>query len=78
MICNVEYSAPVEVQVDTETGEVKRVVVLDELAEPKMDSAHGGYVVEEQGAIPIADNQIRKTAVKIAATGQWPAWEFGW
>lgn len=77
MICNVEYAAPILAQVDTETGEVKRVVVMDELVR-LVRNDEGFPVVEQQGAIPLHDNETAARAATIAETGDWPAWEFGW
>jgi hypothetical protein len=71
MITNVEYNVPVMVHLDTETGEVMRVVVLDELVEPTRRVYHEGIDRYIYGA-------AAQKAVRLAEESPWPGWSFGW
>lgn len=56
-----KYSVPVVALVDTESGEVLRVVVLDDEIQPDMD---------------LSDLEAA-AAVRLADEADWPSWEFG-
>ena len=73
MIAQVSYTAPIEVVVDTDTGTVQRVVVIDEgIQLDAGDNVHG------EGYTPLEDESARDRARHIADTAAWPAWQHGW
>lgn len=75
MEVQVAYTVPVEVVVDLDTGEVSRVVVIDE--EVALDSSpRGGVNTREY--LPVEDKKIVAQAIGIAENAMWPAWENGW
>ena len=55
------YTVPVVAMVDVETGEVTRVIVVDEEIRPDSD---------------LSDPAIAE-ASRIADEADWPSWEFG-
>jgi hypothetical protein len=73
VIAQVSYIVPVEVVVDTDTGTVQRVVVIDEgIQLDADDNVHG------EGYTPLADAAARARAREIADTAEWPGWQHGW
>ena len=73
MEVQVAYSVPVEVVVDLDTGEVRRVVVIDE--EIALDRQIG---VNTREYMPVKDKKVVAQAIGIAENSEWPAWENGW
>ena len=77
MIVNVPHTCPVQVLVDTETGEVTRVVVIDEAIKHDPD----GYwdIYEGPKGAELTD-ELKAHAVKLVDDGDvtWPSWTFGW
>lgn len=67
----VSYRVPVEVVVNMVTGEVERVVVLDEATSPTV-------VNDAETFEPVTDEALVGRAYQIAEASVWPAWEFGW
>ena len=73
MRTQVSYTAPIEVVIDTDTGTVERVVVIDEgIQLDAGDNVHG------DGYTPLADETVRARARAIAESAPWPAWQHGW
>jgi hypothetical protein len=73
VICYVSYVVPVTVKVDTETCEVQRVVVEDEM----IDRIEDADVVDENGDELELGDPERDVAVAVAEDADWPKWEFG-
>lgn len=73
MEVQVSYSVPVEVVVDLDTGEVRRVVVIDE--EIALDKTAG---VNTREYAPVEDEKVAARAIEIAENAVWPVWENGW
>lgn len=73
-IVQVSYTVPVEVVVDTDTGEVKSVVVIEE----SIEIDHRDGTVHTDGYAELTDPLVRARAVEIAENSEWPAWEHGW
>lgn len=76
----VEYNVPVLALVDTDSGEVERVVQVDE------ETRASGlvFVVHEEGGpgdelVSATEGQgnLRAKAIATAEDGEWPAWEAG-
>lgn len=80
MELQVWYSVPVAAHVDTETGEVTRVVVIDEeirLGNP--DTKHPAWNVTLPDYSGPAPTGVDETlAIRIAETADWPVWENGY
>jgi hypothetical protein len=73
VIAQVSYTAPIEVVVDTDTGAVQRVVIIDEgIQIDTGDNVHG------EGYSPLEDPAARDRARQIAETAEWPGWQHGW
>lgn len=70
---SVAYRVPVQVVVDLDTGEVTRVVVIDESVEADRD----GYTEDADTYHPAAPADVDR-AYALAADAMWPGWEFGW
>jgi hypothetical protein len=72
---SIAYTVPVQVIVDTETGEVTRVVVIDEHARPDRD----GYceVRDTYGTADPGDVD-RAYCIAEAPAVEWPRWQMGW
>jgi hypothetical protein len=72
---SVAYTVPVQVVVDTDTGEVIRVVVIDEYAHPDRD----GYCEDRDTyATPIAADIELAYRITEAPDIDWPRWQMGW
>lgn len=67
------YTVPVAVHVDTDTGEVLRVVVIDESL--TIDESRGVTLPDYSRPASVANAAI---ATGIAERAPWPAWEFGY
>lgn len=67
------YTVPVACHVDTETGEVLRAVVIDEMI--KLDPSEGVTLPDYSAKAPEED---APRAIEIAETGDWPVWENGY
>jgi len=82
MEVHVNYHVPVVAVVDTDTGEVTQVVVIDEAIE--LDA--GRPVTAERtvrpgvGLLRFKDvvGAARDRAIEAAESGAWPGWQFGW
>jgi hypothetical protein len=74
MRVSIAYSVPVQVIVDLDSGEVDRVVVIDEGIEADKD----GFSEDADEYRPITAEQ-KARAYEIADGGaEWPSWDFGW
>ncbi len=73
MEVQVWYDVPVACHVDTETGQVTRVVVVDELI--ALDPRNGVTLRDFSGPAP---SELHGPAVEAAETRDWPAWEHGY
>jgi hypothetical protein len=72
---HVNYTVPVVAVVNLATGEVDRVVVVDD--EVKLDPDYGNRGVTNDAADP-ADDAVADAALEIAEGDEpWPGWEFG-
>jgi hypothetical protein len=79
MKAQISYIAPIEVVVDTETGEIDRVVVIDEsIALDRDDCAPDRKAIHGEGYTPLEDQATRDRALLMAETAEWPAWHHGW
>ncbi len=73
MKVQVQYDVPVSAVVDTETGEVKDVIVWCEAVEPR----DGDFaVVGADTQMPVGARP-RERALEIAESVIWPPWEIG-
>lgn len=71
-IAQVVYSVPVMVLVDTASGEIQRVTVIDEEVKPTGEVANAEY----SGPAP---EPVAARAREIAESDAgWPAWNFGY
>ena len=80
MEVQVWYEVPVAVHVDTETGEVTRVVVIDEEIHPEPQRVpHVGdcdvTLADFSGPAP---EDVAKRAREIAESQEWTVWENGY
>jgi hypothetical protein len=73
MKVEVLYDVPVSAVVDSESGEVERVVVWDEGVE-RRDGEFA--VVDAETETPVAD-EPRERAFEIAESATWPVWVLG-
>ena len=73
MIASVSYTVPVQVVVDMTTGEVLRVVVIDESIEQDPATWTRDYDTEEE----LTEEQAQ-LAYRLADGEMWPQWEYGW
>jgi len=72
---SIAYLAPVQVVVDTDTGAVTRVVVIDEEVRPEPD----GYCEDQDTYQPATSADVdRAYAIAEGHSTQWPGWQFGW
>lgn len=67
---SVTYRAPVLVEVDTATGTVTAVRVIDEKVTP--DSGRPVWFPDADGS-----DEAAELAIAIAESADWPAWEIG-
>ena len=70
------YTVPVGVHVDTDTGEVTRVVTIDESV--ALDESTG---VRDTAFLDSIPEDVKRRAIEIAesgGSGGWPAWEYGY
>ena len=70
---SIAYRFPVHVLVDTDRGQVLRVVVDDEAGEPEPD----GYCEDARTGQKAAQADVDEAYV-IACDSAWPRWTFGW
>lgn len=72
MRVQLDTTVPLVVVVDTDTGEVVKVVVVDEEIKP-------GYTlaVDDDGETLPADAPAVMRAVEIAEAAEWPSWQHG-
>ena len=73
MEVQVWYSVPVACHVDTETGEVTRVVVIDEML--TLDPSEGVTLADYSAKAPTEE---ARRALEIAESQSWPSWENGY
>lgn len=73
----VAYTAPVEVVVDTDTGTVTRVVIVDEQVTPALERGMFADVHDRDDYAVVEDEALADRAREIAANADWPAWEHG-
>jgi hypothetical protein len=73
MRVNISYTCPVQVIVDLDTGEIDRVIVIDEgiTAEPD------GFAEDADEYKPVGGHQ-KARAFAIAEAAEWPSWDLGW
>lgn len=67
----VQYTVPVSVFVNTETGEVDRVLL--ETQNIELNKAE--TVVDTTDWQPVTNNGVEAAALDIAETYDWPAWD---
>jgi len=70
MIVYVTYRVPVEVELETDTGEVMDVHIVDE----RLEGPLGVFDYELQ---PI-EGLRRKRALELVEAAEWPGWTFGY
>ena len=70
MVVYVTYRVPVEVELETETGESIDVHIVDE----KLEGPLGVFDYELQ---PIK-GRLRKRALELVEVAEWPGWTFGY
>ena len=73
MKVQVQYDAPVSAFVDTETGQVERVVVWCEGIEQRDGDC---AVVTAADEAPV-DDSLRERVQEIVDSVTWPAWDIG-
>jgi hypothetical protein len=75
----VTYMAPVQTAVNTATGKVEWVNVVDESTQLNHGTEHpdGRMIVSQASGQEVADQTTRELALEIAETMPWPAWEIG-
>jgi hypothetical protein len=81
MELQVWYSVPVAAHVNTETGKVERVVVIDEeitLGNPDTTPGKGWDVTLIDYSGPAPTGVDAALAVRIAEHEAWPVWENGY
>jgi len=70
MVVYVTYRVPVEVELETETGEIMDVHIVDE----KLEGPLGVFDYELQ---PIK-GRLKKRALELVEVAEWPGWTFGY
>jgi hypothetical protein len=70
MVVYVTYRVPVEVELETDTGEIIDVHIVDE----KLEGPLGVFDYELQ---PIK-GRLKKRALELVETAEWPGWTFGY
>jgi hypothetical protein len=71
---SIGYTVPVQVVVDTDTGKVHRVVVIDE--EIAFDP--NGFTEDRDIYLKPVPQELIDKAHEIAEQNEWPAWDVGW
>ncbi len=69
----VEYTVPVLVQVDTQTGEVTRVIQVDE----EVHASGKAFAHDSDGPGIELHADTAALLIRTADDGEWPAWEGG-
>jgi hypothetical protein len=70
MVVYVTYRVPVEVELETDTGEIIDVHIVDE----KLEGPLGVFNYE---LLPI-DGQLKEQVLKLVELAEWPGWTFGY
>lgn len=70
MVVYVTYRVPVEVELETDTGEIIDVHIVDE----KLEGPLGAFDYELQ---PIK-GRLKKRALELVEVAEWPGWSFGY
>ncbi len=70
MVVYVTYRVPVEVELETDTGEIMDVHIVDE----KLEGPLGVFDYELQ---PIK-GWLKKRALELVEVAEWPGWTFGY
>ena len=70
MVVYVTYRVPVEVELEIETGEVIDVHIVDEKLE-------GPLGVFDYDLEPVT-GRLRRRALELVETVEWPGWTFGY
>ena len=70
MVVYVTYRVPVEVELETDTGEIIDVHIVDE----KLEGPLGVFDYELQ---PI-QGRLKKRALELVEVAEWPGWTFGY
>jgi hypothetical protein len=82
MRVRVEHTAPVFVELDTDSGEILQVVVDDEHLELRHDSLSSDHAsITDNDGGEVSDGAIREGSLALLAAEpgpEWPAWRFGW
>jgi hypothetical protein len=73
MEVQVWYTVPVACHVNTQTGEVSRVVAIDEMV--KYDPNEGVTFEDYGGKV---EDDVAEAALKVAESKPWPPWEHGY
>ena len=70
MVVYVTYRVPVEVELETDTGEIIDVHIIDE----KLEGPLGVFNYE---LLPI-NGRLREEVLKLIDVAEWPGWTFGY
>ena len=70
MVVYVTYRVPVEVELETDTGEIIDVHIVDE----KLEGPLGVFDYELQ---PV-QGRLKKRALELVEVAEWPGWTFGY
>ncbi len=70
MVVYVTYRVPVEVELETETGEIINVHIMDE----KLEGPLGVFDYE---LLPIG-GRLKVEVLKLVEVAEWPEWTFGY
>ena len=70
MVVYVTYRVPVEVELETDTGEIIDVHIMDE----KLEGPLGVFNYE---LLPIG-GRLKEEVLKLVEVAEWPGWTFGY
>jgi hypothetical protein len=70
MVVYVTYRVPVEVELETDTGEIIDVHIVDE----KLEGPLGVFNYE---LLPIG-GRLKEQVLKLVEVAEWPGWTFGY
>lgn len=71
-ITHVNTSVPLVIEVDTDTGEVLKVVVLDE-----SDLVYEDVTLDDGTTIASPEEKVATLDV-LSGDAEWPSWQFSW
>ena len=70
MVVYVTYRVPVEVELETDTGEIMDVHIVDE----KLEGPLGVFNYE---LVPI-NGRLKEQVLELVEVAEWPGWTFGY